>query len=181
MNMRRILVYSFIVCLTLASFIFTPTHSHAFGDDWRPVTLDELKLTAAQVSADADAAILFSETYIDDSDQGGITFSEYTRIKVFTDRGVEQAANRTVPFFNGEHIKDLKARTIKPDGSPVELKKEDIHEKSLVKISKGELREKNFTMPSVSPGSIIEYKFRRTSSDDLRSFRFDIQKDFFTR
>src|SRR5947209_436266 len=98
MNMKRIVVYSFIICLTLASFVFTPRQTRAFGEDWRPVTPDELKLTAAQVSPDADAAILFSETYIDDSDQGGITFSEYVRIKVFTDRGVEQAANRSVHF-----------------------------------------------------------------------------------
>src|SRR6185369_3661416 len=105
MNMRRILVYSFIVCLTLASFVFTPRQSKAFADDWRPVTPEDLALKAEQVSADADAAILFSETYIDDSDYGGITFSEYVRIKVFTERGIEQAANRSVAFYNGERIK----------------------------------------------------------------------------
>jgi len=179
--MKRILLYSLITCLTLASFVLSPTKSTAFGDDWKPVTPEELKLTAEQVSPNSDAAILFSETYIDDSDFGGVTFSEYIRIKVFNDRGVEQAANRSVSYFNDERIKDIKARTIKPDGSVVELKKEDIHEKTLIKISKGSLKEKNFTMPNVSPGSIVEYRYKRTSGNDLSRFTFDIQQDFFAR
>jgi len=178
--MKRILILFFPGCLILTSLALTASASVSYADDWRPVTPEELQLKADQISKDADAAVLFSETHIDNSEAESVAFSEYIRIKVFTDRGIEQAANRSIPFGRRERIKDVKARTIKPDGSITELKKEDVHEKTLVKISSGEVREKTFTMPGVTQGSIIEYRYHRYV-DRAYAFRIDLQQEFYTR
>ncbi|HZS47449.1 MAG TPA: DUF3857 domain-containing protein [Blastocatellia bacterium] len=178
--MKKSLLFFLSVSLILVTALFRPTTSFA-GNDWRPVTPEEMQLKADQISKNADAAILFSETYIDDSDQVGVTYSEYVRIKVFTDRGIEEASNRHLLYTSRERIKDVKGRTIKPDGTIVELKKEDVFDKSLLKVSHGQVFEKTFTLPAVTPGSIIEYRYRRISDDNSPRFKVELQQDFFAK
>src|SRR6266699_3831256 len=100
--MGKILCPCALGLLVLFLLLFASTDSYAVKDDWRPVTTGDLQLTADQISKDADAAILFSETYIDNSEVSSLTFSEYVRIKVFNERGIERAASRHISFRNGE-------------------------------------------------------------------------------
>jgi len=100
----------------------------AAGDDWRPVDPTELALKAPVVERDADAEALFWEVRVDDGEPGELIFTHYIRIKVFTERGRESESKIDIPFgkiFGGNiKIKDIAARTIKPDGSIVELKRD---------------------------------------------------------
>lgn len=113
------------VCLLAA-----PTPVTAVAEDWKPVDAAELSLKSPTVEKEADAEGLFWEVRIDDSPDGDLIFNHYLRVKVFTERGRESQSKVDIPFGNlygGEvKIKDIAARTIKTDGSIVELKKEDI-------------------------------------------------------
>src|ERR1700752_498457 len=99
-------------------------------EDWKPVDPAELALKTPTVEKEADAEGLFWEVRIDDNPDGDLIFTHYLRVKVFTDRGRESQSKIDLPFGNmyGREIKikDIAARTIKPDGSIVELKKDDI-------------------------------------------------------
>src|SRR6185503_17824213 len=75
-------------------------------------------------------------------------------------------------------IKDIAARTIKPDGSIVELKKEDIYERTVVKGSGLKYKAKSFAMPAVEPGCIIEYRWREVRvNSDANYLRLQFQRD----
>ncbi len=167
-----------VVCLLLAAAM----PAWAAGDEWRPVDPAELALKAPVVEKDADAEAIFWEVRIDDGAQGELIFSHYLRIKIFTERGREAHSKIDIPFGKDSDsnikIKDIAARTIKPDGSIVELKKEDVFERDIVKASGLKLKAKSFAMPGVEPGSIIEYRWREVREhESAHNTRLYFQRD----
>src|SRR6185436_4627958 len=57
-------------------------------------------------------------------------------------------------------IKDIAARVIKADGTIVELKKEDIYDRTIAKASGVKVKSKSFALPGIEPGAIIEYRWQ---------------------
>jgi hypothetical protein len=154
------------VCLALFLItLFAAPAALAFGEkDWKPIDPAHLALAAPLVERDADAEAIFWEVRVDHDAEEGMVLSHYVRIKVFNDRGRESQSKidilaPKVRSFETK-IKDISARTIKADGTIVELKKEDIFERTVVKTSGLKIKAKTFAMPSVEPGAIIEYRWR---------------------
>jgi Domain of Unknown Function with PDB structure (DUF3857)/Transglutaminase-like superfamily len=168
--------------LLLCLFLLFPVPARAAGDDWKPIDQAQLSLKSSTVEKDADAEGLFWEVKIDDNPEGDLIFNHYLRVKVFTERGRESQSKIDLPFGNligGEtKIQDIAARTIKPDGSIVELKKEDIFERTIVKISGLKVKARSFAMPAVEPGCIIEYRWREVRVySDANYVRLQFQRD----
>lgn len=138
----------------------------AFGDqDWKPIDPAHLALKAPIVEREADAEAIFWEVRVDDGDESDLVFTNYLRIKIFTERGREsQSKIDIIPFRPNARIKDVTGRTIKADGQIIELKKEDVFEKVIARSGNLKLRAKTFAMPSVEPGAIIEYRWREVYS-----------------
>ena len=67
----------------------------------------------------------------------------YIRIKIFTDRGREAQSKIDIPYLKDQEISDIAARTIKSDGTIVELKKSDIFDRTIVKASGTKLKAKS--------------------------------------
>jgi hypothetical protein len=154
----------------------------AAGDDWRPIDPAELALKAPVVERDADAEALFWEVRVDDGPVGELIFTHYIRIKVFTERGRESQSKIDIPFgqLYGStiKIKEIAARTIKPDGSIVELKKEDVFEREIIKANRVRLKAKSFAMPGLEPGAIIEYRWREVRENyNAHYTRLHFQRD----
>ncbi|MBA2341744.1 MAG: DUF3857 domain-containing protein, partial [Pyrinomonadaceae bacterium] len=133
------------------------------GEEWRPLEPNDLALRAPIVEKDADAEAIFWEVRVDDASQD-LVLSHYIRIKVFTERGRDSQSKIEIPFANigrlNIKIRDIAARTIKPDGQIIELKKDNIFERTVVKTNGIKIRVKSFAMPGVEPGAIIEYRWR---------------------
>lgn len=153
------------------------------GDDWRPVDPSELALKTPVVEKDADAEALFWEVHVTDEDNGGdlrTVLRHYIRIKIFTDRGRESQSRVDIPFGKlwGHEIKitDIAARTIKPDGSIVELNKDDVFERTVEKASGVKVKVKSFALPGVEPGAIIEYRWRETRETTVYN-RLEFSRD----
>jgi len=101
-----------------------------------------------------------------DVDAKESSVKEYIRIKIFTKEGTEEA-NVEIPFVRGtSDVKDLRARTIRPDGSIVNFQGKAF-EKVVVKNSGVKFLAKTFTLPEVQPGCIIEYKYRQQGDPNL--------------
>lgn len=167
----------------LVLFLFS---SHAAAtvpvEDWRPVDPAELSLKSPTVERDADAEALFWEVKIDDSADGDLIFSHYVRIKVFTDRGRESQSKVDLPYgrLYGSEIKinDIAGRTIHSDGSIVDLKKDDVFERTIVKASGVKVKAKSFAMPAVEPGCIIEYRWKEVRLNQSANYiRLQMQRD----
>src|SRR2546421_5017557 len=136
------------------------TASSAMAQDWKPVDPADLALKAPVVEKDADAEAIFWEVRVDDSQQEELSLKNYIRIKVFNERGRESQSKVDLPYLGFNKIKDIAARVIKPDGSIVELKKEDVFDRTIIKLSGLKVKTKSFALSGVEPGSIIEYRWR---------------------
>ena len=153
-----------------------------FGEDWKPIDPAQLALKTSVVEKEADAEGLFWEVRMDDNEQGDLIFTHYLRVKVFTERGRESQSKIDLLYgklFGSEiKISDIAARTIKTDGTIVELKKEDIFDRTVVKTSGLKYKAKSFAMPGVEPGCIVEYRWRETRvNTNAQYVRLNFQRD----
>jgi len=151
---------------------------------WLPVDPAHLAMKAPVVEPDADAEVIFWEVRVSYESGGydiGTNLSHYVRIKIFTERGRESQSRVDLlsPNVRGREtrIKDIAARTIKPDGTIVELKKEDIFERDVVRANGVKVKAKTFALPAVEPGAIVEYRWREVRNGIANYERFDFSRD----
>jgi hypothetical protein len=143
------------------------------GDEWKPIDPAILAMKAAVVEKDADAEALFWEVRLLDEVEGGTprtVLKHYVRLKVFTERGREAQSKIDIPYLGNWRIQDIAARTVKPDGTIIELRKEDVLERTIEKANGVKLKAKSFAMPGVEPGAVIEYRWREVRNDRLANY-----------
>lgn len=170
-------IFSNFAYLLLLFFVTTLTIV-AQDKDWRPISPDDLAAKAPIVEPDADAEAIFWETRIDDSGSYDLAIKHYVRVKIFTERGREKYSKFDIPFTKGLKIKDLAARVIKTDGSIVEIKKDDIFEREIIKANGLKVKAKSFAIPNIEPGVIVEYRYKENFSDSsARGMRLEFQRD----
>ena len=165
----------FIALVTVCAFAAA---AFAQDKDWRPISPEDLQSKAPAVEPDADAEAIFWETRIDDSDSSDLTLRHYVRVKIYTERGRERYSKFDIPYFRGRKIKDLFARVVRPDGSSVEVTKEDVFDREIVRAGGLKVKAKSFAVPNIEPGVIVEYRYREAiSDDDAIGMRLDFQRD----
>ena len=176
--MKSSISFLLVIALVFGTIGTSWTTPVAAGEEWRPLDPAHLSLKAPVVEPNADAEALFWDIRIDDGGQNDLVLSHYVRIKIFTERGRENHSKIDIPYISGVKIKDVAARTIKPDGTIVELAKEDIIEKTVVKVSGLKLRTKTFAFPGIEPGAIVEYKWKEViSNSSANNLRLQFQRD----
>lgn len=163
-----------LVCLTLLPIA-------VFADDWRALDPADLALKSPVVEKGADAEAIFWEVRLFDAyehETPRTVLQHYVRIKVFSERGRESQSKIDIPFLSNWKIQDIAARTVKPDGTIVELRKEDVLERTLEKANGVKVKAKSFAMPGVEPGAIIEYRWKEVRNDQLANYiRLYFQRD----
>lgn len=169
---------AFIAGFALLFFICLMSAPALAKDDWPAPSPEELAMKDNPASPGAHAMILYRESISDDKDSFE---TYYYRIKIFTEAG-KKYADIEIPFFHGTgSVKDIRARTVHPDGKIMEWDGK-VYEKLLVKAGGVKLQAKTFTLPEVQPGSIIEYKYRlQFDSLKLYNTHWNVQEDLFTR
>jgi hypothetical protein len=166
---------SVLIAILILTLLFPISNAKADNwKEWKPIDPNHLSMKTPIVEKDADAEAIFWEVRVADEMDGGsprTVHTNYIRIKIFTERGRESQSRVDIPFgkINGKkiEIKDIAGRTIKPDGSIVELKKEDIYERTIVKTGGIKLKAKTFAMPAIEPGALIEYRWREVIGDNI--------------
>jgi len=134
--------------------------------DWPPIAPEELKMTSEPLAPGSPAIILYREVNRDDS---GLTAHEtdFVRIKILKEEG-RKYADVEIPFYKayGNNIVNLKAHTIRPDGSISNFQGKPF-DKSIVKAKGLKYMAKTFTLPDVEVGSIIEYSYTLDLAEHL--------------
>jgi hypothetical protein len=165
--------------LLFAFCLFSLCSQSTFAQDkeWRAVSPQELAMKAPTVEPEADAEAIFWEVWLDDSTED-LKRTNYVRVKIFNERGREKFSKVDIPFLKGLKVKDVAARVIKPDGSIVELKKEEIFEREIIKGDGIKIKAKSFAVPGIEPGVIIEYRYREVFDDGTaKGMRLPFQRD----
>lgn len=176
MNYRRVFVLV-LVLLAGAALQRMPLVS---GDDWLPITPEELKMTSVPEAPGAPAVFLYRQ--IDRKDLGRAnTEYNYARIKILTEEG-RNYANVEIPYAQRTTaISNIRARTIRPDGTIVNFDGK-VYEKTISKTNGVSYLAKTFTLPDVQVGSIVEYHFNYDLED---GFVFDslwvLSEELFTK
>ncbi|HZE80131.1 MAG TPA: DUF3857 domain-containing protein [Candidatus Polarisedimenticolia bacterium] len=144
--LRKMFLCAFLLWAALAS----AAESHT----WLPVDPKDLQMKEFKQIPGAEAVLLYYQNEIDDVNH---TDFLYSRIKVLTDSG-KRHANVEIPMTEKTSVMDLVARTIHPDGRIVDLT--DRPFEKVVFQGKGlRVRVQAFTLPQVSAGDIIEYRY----------------------
>jgi hypothetical protein len=126
------------------------------GDDWKPISPEELKMTSVPEAPGAPAVILYRQVDRDDGRTGHE--DNYVRIKILTDEG-RKYANVEIPFLKDSgNVHGVKARSVRQDGSVVPFDGKVV-EQTIVKAKGLKYLAKTFTLPDVQTGSIIEYHY----------------------
>lgn len=143
--------------LLIVSGIFSASSARAA--DRPPVAPEDLSLKDNPAEPGAAAMILYREEIINNKDFHDFYSEHFYRIKIFTDAG-KKYANVELPSikFFGE-VRDIHGRTIHPDGKVIEFDGKVI-DKLLAKAGEAKIQAKAFTLPDVTPGSIIEYTYK---------------------
>src|SRR6266700_3259578 len=129
----------------------------ASGDEWQPISQEELKMTSMPEAPGAPAVYLYRQVDRNDSSRAASEYN-YVRIKVLTEEGRNQA-NVEIGFHKGRtSITGIKARTIRPDGTIANFDGK-VYEQTIVKAKGIKYLAKTFTLPDVQVGSIIEYQY----------------------
>src|SRR5262245_30007554 len=182
MKLRHTFVSPLIptTCLLVYLMFFAAT-AQAQVQSWKPIDPAHVELKAPVVEKDAEAEWIFWEIYYKDELDGSNAykiFSNYVRIKIFSQRGVENHGKVDIVYANRGDVRNIAARTIKPDGSIVEMKKDAVFDREIVRLSGLKVKAKSFALPAVEPGVIVEYRW--TEQRPFASFytRLQLQREF---
>jgi len=176
MNYRRVFL---LLILLLAGIFVNRTRPVSAGDEWQPISQEELKMTSVPEAPGAPAVYLYRQVDRDDG-RNGHEYN-YVRIKILTEEGRKQA-DIEIPFVKErESIHGIKARTIRPDGTIANFDGK-VFDKTIVKAKGFKYLAKTFTLPDVQVGSIVEYHY---TSDLNEAYVFDsewiLSEDLFTK
>jgi Domain of Unknown Function with PDB structure (DUF3857)/Transglutaminase-like superfamily len=165
--------------LILSVAVLCPLRANAVG--FQPVSPDELKMTSEPKAPGASAIVLYRQV---DRDDNGVTSHEdnYFRIKILREEG-RSHADIEIPFSKegGENIVNIRARTIRPDGSIANFEGK-VFEKTIVKAKGVKYLAKTFTLPDVQPGSILEYFYTVDLRENfIYNSRWIISSELFTK
>ena len=149
--------------------------------EWLPVTDEERNLKAPKIDPEAGGEALFWRVHIVDEDtitRPQTVLYHYLRIKIFDQRGAKAQGTQDIPFAGRRSIVDVAGRTIKPDGTIVELQKDAVFRREIVKIGGIKIKAVSFAMPAVEPGVIIEYRWREVREGErANNIRLPFQRD----
>ena len=177
-----------LTALTLCAALLAPVALRAQTQFIEP-TKDELSMTSLPGFPGVAAVILNKEEITRDDMHSS---AHYARIKILTEDG-KKYANVELPYVttNGDYygemvgndktLEDIQGRTIHPDGTVIPFTGKPY----LKVIEKGKgikVQEKIFTLPDVTVGSIIEYRYATRINDMLyESPDWIIQGDLYVK
>ena len=164
--------------LAFASLLGLPRASWSAADDWLPINSADLSAKDSAEKPGAHAIYLYREDIRDDTQSRD---DIYERIKIFTEEG-KKYGDIELPFYREVYsITNVRARTIRPDGSIVEWNGK-LLDKTIVKSHGYKVQAKTFSLPEVEPGCIIEYKYRQSlNTDVLYNDTWEVQRELFTK
>lgn len=142
----------------------------AAPESWQPIDPGELAATSSIVEPGADAEGMFWQIRVEDSmveKQRYTQFWNYVRVKLFTTAGVENYGRLQLPSGDRSTLDQIAARAVLPDGRMVDLKPDDVFERTAIHGRGRRERVRAFVVPSVVPGSIVEYRWHETESHSM--------------
>lgn len=126
---------------------------------------------------DATAVFLLNYGSMEMFDDGTQVYKHTVRCKILNERGY-YLARKSISYREGySRVKILYANTIRPDGTTVPLREEDIIDSAAYSQYEEytDIKEKKFTMAAIEPGCIVEYAY------EVKHTKPFLLHDYYTR
>jgi hypothetical protein len=177
LSKQRITVTALLV---IAACLFASLGTRAIPDR-PPIAPEDLSLKANPAEPGAAAMILFREEIINNKDFHDFYSEHFYRIKIFNDSGKKYADVELVSSkFSGE-VRDIHGKTIHPDGKVIEFDGK-VLDKLVAKAGDLKFQAKTFSLPDVTPGSIIEYTYKISlPAQYLAAADWRVQDEIYTK
>ncbi len=177
MRMKLMILLPFLLQLSRVS-----CSSVSFVDLEKVKTELDLKAFPEQQDyPEADAVVLWEEHDVNaiiDDEYDLVTDEKITRVtKLF--KNVDDHASVEISVYSGEDLVDIQARTIKADGSVIELQKEDFHVSTGVgegHVYYSDERRVKFTFPAAEKNCILEVSYKIHETHPFIQGEWDIQR-----
>ena len=170
------------LALFLAALPCALAQTQGVDTAWAPVTDAELKMTSPVVDKNAGVEALFWRVYVTDEILGEElerSLYHYVRLKVFNQEGKDRVSTINIRYLGGTVITSVTGRTVKPDGSILDLGKDAVHETVIQKLGGLKWKAVSFAMPGVEAGSIVEYRYKELPRDSRIDYmRLQLQLEF---
>jgi len=176
MKNRALLI---ILILGLQLLGFSQKTSQNMVDSFGKVSQEELEMAYYEKDKSAEAVVLFDigKSYFDQKDNSfNIIYSRTRRIKIFSEAGIKYAEVE-IPFYNKngiyEKVFDIEAYSYNDKDGQVIKTALDL-KNTYVKKTSSSWSEKTFAIPAVKAGSVIEYRYKvsTTYKSRLRDWQF---------
>ncbi|HZU29078.1 MAG TPA: DUF3857 domain-containing protein [Bryobacteraceae bacterium] len=154
----------------------------AFAANWPPVTPAELAATAPKVEKDAHAEAILWDIRVADEVTSNYPHSvqiHYLKIKIFDQPGVDMLAKVDISYPKGATVSDIWARTTKRNGETVELGRDAIFDRVLMKGGGVRWNARSFALPGLEPGAVVEYGWKEYHEEAVANYvPIDLQREF---
>lgn len=144
----------FLLLLISGSNLVAKNKDKESSAGWLPITQQDFSINEVPNDPGADAIQLYMSYYKDDDAK---FISVYKRIRILRESGLKRA-DVEVPIEPGQSLKELAARTIHPDQKIVDFTGKPF-EKVIIKGRGIKFVAQAFTLPDVTVGSIVEYRY----------------------
>jgi hypothetical protein len=137
-------------------------------------------MKAPEIEPQADAeALLWDVRVSHDLYEGGWRTEQwqYLRVKIFSEAGRDRLGTVDIPYGTNHSVSEIQGRTIRPDGSIAELRKDSVYERTVAKAGGVKVNVKSFALPGLEVGSIIEYRWKETIDWVTTDLRLQFQRE----
>jgi hypothetical protein len=135
-----------------------------------------------KVEKDAHAEALLWEVWVSDDVSGQYPYTvtkHQLKVAVFDQRGAEMLSKVDIPHLGARRISDVWARTVKKNGETIELKKDGVFDRMIVKAGGLKVKATSFALPGIEPGAVVEYGWRERQDDKLANYvRLPLQLEY---
>jgi hypothetical protein len=151
---------------------------------WLPISDAEREMKAPIVEKEAGAEVLLWRVHVVDELLGNNSelqrvFYHYIRLKIFDEKGKEKTSTIDLPYVAPGAILAVSGRTIKADGTVLELDRKSVYRRDVVRAGGSARKAVSFAMPGVERGSIVEYRWKEIENDNrFRYLRLHFQREF---
>lgn len=146
--------------------------------EWGEIPLEQLQMKSYPPDTNANVVVLFDHGVAKFDASFDITFIRHCRIKILNKAGFDWGT-RILGYYAGEHGESISkieglTTSLGPDGeiTQTELESESIFEEEL----ENDRRRIRFTLPALTEGCVIEFKYKRRSDSPLYLPDWEFQK-----
>jgi len=138
------------------------------------MTDEEKALQANPSTGSEHGIILATESERDEREPGSAHVSLRVRAKIFSNEG-RDLGNVEIPISKKSILQNFWGWTLLPDGTVLELKKEQLQEQLIVDSRSQKIRAMKGSLPGIVPGCVIEYGFQLTQPEVFSWRRVELQ------